>query len=82
MVRIRLTKTGRRNQPRWRVGVFDQRTRRDGRAIEYLGYYDQHAENEEDKLSVDPERVRHWLAKGAQPTQTVRNLLKQCGIVE
>ncbi len=73
MVRIRLTRTGRRNYAQWRIGVFDSRTRRDGRAIELLGYYDPHQK----KLSVNEERFRHWLSKGAQPSQTVANLLKK-----
>ena len=80
MVRIRLTRTGRRNLSLWRIGVFDQRTRRDGRAIEYLGQYDPHKEKAEDKIQVDQERARYWLAKGAQPTETVANLLKAIGI--
>ena len=80
MVRIRLTRVGRRNLQRWRVGVFDKRTRRDGKAIEYLGSYNPHEENAEEKIDVDFERVRHWLDQGAQPTETVAKLLKQSGM--
>ena len=80
MVRIRLTRMGRRNQPKWRIGVFDKRTRRDGRAIEYLGHYDPGKEKPEEKISVNEERVRHWLSRGAQPTETVAGLLKNIGI--
>ena len=80
MVRIRLTRVGRRNLQRWRVGVFDKRTRRDGKAIEYLGSYNPHEENAEEKIDVDFKRVRHWLDQGAQPTETVAKLLKQSGM--
>jgi small subunit ribosomal protein S16 len=80
MVRIRLTRTGRRNKPYWRVGAFDARTRRDGRPIEYLGSYDPHQEKAEEKLTVDKERVQYWLSKGAQPSETVAKLLKVQGI--
>jgi len=80
MVRIRLTRTGRTNLARWRVGVFDARTRRDGRPIEYLGYYNPHKEKDEDKLSINQERLRHWLSKGAQPSRTVASLAKKAGI--
>ena len=80
MVRIRLTRTGRRNLSYWRIAVFDQRTRRDGRAIEYLGYYDPHKEKDQDKCSFDAERVKYWLSKGAQPTDTVASLLRKGGV--
>ena len=80
MVRIRLTRVGRRNLSRWRIGAFDQRTRRDGRPIEYLGSYNPEAEKDEDKVSVNLERVQYWLALGAQPTSTVASLLKKAGM--
>ena len=75
-----MTKTGRRNQTYWRIAVFDQRTRRDGRPIEYLGQYDPHKEKDEEKSSFNAERVKYWLSKGAQPTDTVASLLKKGGI--
>ncbi|MFW6119213.1 MAG: 30S ribosomal protein S16 [Planctomycetota bacterium] len=80
MVRIRLTRTGRKNQAYWRVGAFDKRTRRDGEPIEYLGSYDPHEENDEDKIKVDRERIEHWLSVGAQPTESVSRLLRKVGI--
>ena len=49
MVRIRLARAGRKHVSHWKIGVFDQRTRRDGKAIEYLGYYDPHKEKPEEK---------------------------------
>lgn len=80
MVRIRLARVGRRHLSHWKIGVFDQRTRRDGKAIEYLGYYDPHKEKPEEKVSVDIERVKYWISKGAQPTSTVSDLLKHAGL--
>ena len=80
MVRIRLTRAGRRNQRRWRIAAFDRRTRRDGRAIEYLGSYNPEAEKDQDKVSLNRERVQYWLSKGAQPTATVVSLLKKQGV--
>jgi len=76
MVKIRLTRVGRKNKAYWRIGVFDSRTRRDGRPIEYLGSYDPHQDKPEDKVNVDRERVAHWIGKGAQPTEAVASLLK------
>jgi len=80
MVRIRLSRTGRKNMPRWRIGVFDARTKRDGKAIEYIGSYNPEEQKEEDKVRVDLERARYWISKGAQPTDTVASLLKKAGI--
>jgi len=80
MVKIRLSRVGRKNHALWRVGVFDSRTRRDGRPIEYIGYYDPHKETVEDKFQVDKQRVEHWLSKGAQPSQTVASMIKKLGI--
>ena len=80
MVRIRLTKCGRRNRPYWRIGAFDNRTRRDGRPIEYLGSYDPYQEKVQDKVAVDRERVEHWLGVGAKASETVARLLRAQGI--
>ncbi len=80
MVRIRLSRAGRKDLRHWRIGVFDQRTRRDGKAIEHLGYYDPHKERDVEKVSINEERVRYWLSKGAQPSETVASLLKKAGI--
>jgi len=80
MVKIRLTRTGRKNLAQWRVGVFDVKTRRDGRPIEYLGQYDPHQTDAHKKLTVDVERLEHWLKHGAQPTATVASLIKKAGI--
>ena len=73
MVRLRLTRMGRKKQPFYRVVAIDQRSQRDGRPIEFLGYYNPMT-NPAD-VKIDLERVDHWLGLGAQPTDTVRNIL-------
>jgi small subunit ribosomal protein S16 len=73
-VRIRLTRIGARKDPVWRVVVADQRSPRDGRVIETVGHYN--AQTDPSTIVLDEERIRAWLQRGAQPTATVRNLMK------
>ncbi len=75
MVKIRLRRMGAKKAPYYRVVVADSRSPRDGRFIEELGVYDPMAEGE--KLKLDGERVKYWISQGAQPTDTVRGLLKK-----
>ena len=77
-VRIRLTRIGGRKDPVWRVVVADQRSPRDGRVIETVGHYN--AQTQPSTISLDEERVRSWLDRGATPSETVRKLLKTQGI--
>lgn len=70
---------GAHKNPMWRVVAADQRNPRDGRVLEILGHYN--AQTEPSTISLDEERVRHWLALGAQPSDTVRKLLKVQGIL-
>jgi small subunit ribosomal protein S16 len=77
-VRLRLTRIGGRKNPIWRVVVADQRAKRDGRVIEIVGHYN--AQTNPSTITLDEERVREWLARGAQPTDTVRKLLRIQGI--
>jgi small subunit ribosomal protein S16 len=77
-VRLRLTRVGGKKDPIWRVVVADQRSPRDGRIIETVGQYN--AQTNPSTIRLDEERVRSWLAKGAQPSGTVRKLLKIQGI--
>jgi small subunit ribosomal protein S16 len=77
-VRLRLTRIGGKKDPVWRVVVADQRSPRDGRIIETVGQYN--AQTEPSTIKIDEERVRHWLSRGAQPTDQVRKLLKIQGI--
>ncbi|MDH5244027.1 MAG: 30S ribosomal protein S16 [Chloroflexota bacterium] len=78
-VRIRLTRVGAHKQPAYRVVVADGRSARDGRALETLGHYNPRTEPVE--LTVDAERARAWLDKGAQPSDTVARLFRQAGIL-
>jgi small subunit ribosomal protein S16 len=77
-VRLRLTRVGGKKDPIWRVVVADQRSPRDGRIIETVGQYN--AQTNPSTIRLDEDKVRTWLAKGAQPTNTVRKLLKIQGI--
>ncbi len=69
---------GARKDPVWRIVAADQRSPRDGRVLEILGQYN--AQTEPSTIVVDEDRVRDWLSKGAQPTDTVRKLLRTQGI--
>jgi len=80
MVRIRLTRVGRRKAPFWRVVVADIRRARDGRFIEILGQY-QPLYNPP-IIKVDEERALYWLNQGAQPSDTVRSIFSNLGIMK
>lgn len=75
MVKIRLRRMGAKKAPYYRIVVADSRSPRDGRFIEEIGMYDPMADG--DKIKVDMERAKYWIANGAQPTDTVRGLLKK-----
>ena len=75
MVKIRLRRVGAKKAPFYRIVVADSRSPRDGRFIEELGTYNPAADSK--KLKVDLERVQYWIANGAQPTDTVRGLIKK-----
>ena len=77
-VRLRLTRVGGKKDPIWRVVVADQRSPRDGRVIEIVGRYN--AQTEPSTVVLDEERVKLWLSRGAQPSQTVRKLMRIQGI--
>ena len=75
MVKIRLRRMGAKKAPYYRVVVAASRCPRDGRFIEEIGTYDPMADGE--KIKVDLERAKYWIANGAKPTDTVRGLLKK-----
>src|SRR6266496_1948924 len=79
-VRIRLTRTGKRKEPHYRVVVADQRSPRDGRFIEIIGKY--HPLSDPSVIEIDEARALHWLMVGAQPSNQVRNLMTKVGIWE
>jgi small subunit ribosomal protein S16 len=74
MLSIRLRRTGAAKRPYYRVVVADSRSTRDGRFVEVLGHYDPRPDPA--VVEIDTERAKHWLEKGAQPSDTVRSLLK------
>src|SRR5579863_2675045 len=80
MVKIRLRRMGAKKQQTYRFVVADARAPRDGRFIEILGHYNPRTEPR--TVVVDEEKARAWLAKGAQPSDTVRRLFAEKGIVE
>ena len=75
---MRLTRVGGKKNPIWRVVVADQRSPRDGRAIETIGRYN--AQTEPSTIVLNEERIRDWLDRGAQPSESVRKLLRIQGI--
>ena len=76
---IRLKRVGARGKPFFRVVVADSRSSRDGKVIEELGHYD--PKKQTDKVTVDAERVKYWLAQGARPTDKTKSVLKNGGIL-
>ncbi len=78
-VKIRLRRMGAKKAPFYRVVVADSRYPRDGRFVEELGYYD--PTKEPSVVKIDGEKAKSWIAKGAQPTDTVKVLLKKEGIL-
>ena len=79
-VKIRLKRMGMKKEPFYRIVVTDSRSPRDGRFIEEIGYYNPMTQPAE--IKVDGERAKYWLVSGAQPTDTVRVLLKKTGVIE
>jgi len=80
MVKIRLRRMGAHKNPFYRVVVADIRSPRDGRFIEEIGYYDPMKNPK--FINIDAEAAKKWLANGAQPTDTVKMLLKKSGIID
>ena len=79
-VKIRLKRMGMKKKPFYRVVVADERSPRDGRFIEEIGYYNPMTQPAD--IKIDSEKANAWLGKGAQPTDTVRILLKKTGVIE
>jgi len=75
MVKIRLTRAGSTGRPYYHVTVIDERKRRDGLPLAYLGSYDPRPSPE--KITLDVEAAEAWIAKGAQPSSTVKSLMKR-----
>ena len=79
MVKIRLRRMGAKKAPFYRVVVADSRFARDGRFIEEIGYYD--PPKNPSVVSIDADKAKQWLSNGAQPTDTVREILKKAAVL-
>ena len=79
MVKMRLRRAGAKKQPFYRVIVADERSPRGGRFIDEIGYYNPLGNSE---IKIDANKAKDWLAKGVQPTETVKALLKKAGITD
>ena len=78
-VKIRLKRMGSKQQPFYRIVAADSRSPRDGRFIEIVGTYD--PIKGADKVTIDEEKILNWLKNGAEPTDTVRNILSHAGVM-
>ncbi|PKN42472.1 MAG: 30S ribosomal protein S16 [Deltaproteobacteria bacterium HGW-Deltaproteobacteria-18] len=76
-LKLRLTRMGSKKKPFYRIVAVDSASRRDGRALDYVGYYNPMTEPAE--IKFDQDKVKNWIELGAQPTDTVRSLLKKSG---
>ena len=79
-VKMRLRRMGAKKAPHYRVVVADSRYPRDGRFIEEIGYYNPMTEPAD--IKIDAEKAKKWISNGAQPTDTVRDLLKKSGVLD
>ncbi|HEY8350511.1 MAG TPA: 30S ribosomal protein S16 [Clostridia bacterium] len=79
-VKIRLKRIGAKKNPHYRIVVADSRFPRDGRFIEEIGTYD--PQTEPSTVNIDTEKAAQWIRNGAQPTDTVRSLLKKAGVIQ
>lgn len=82
MVRIRLKRMGRRHLPFYRINAIEKQTKRDGKVLENLGWYDPTAQDAAKQLFLKTDRVKHWLEHGAQPSDTVMDMLAKQGLVD
>mgnify|MGYP001799797824 CR=1 FL=1 len=82
MVRLRLKRFGRTHKPFYRLNAIDQRSPRDGKPIEQLGYFDPCEKDESKQVSLKEDRIRYWRGVGAQPSETVRDMLAKAGILD
>ncbi|MBI3272655.1 MAG: 30S ribosomal protein S16 [Planctomycetes bacterium] len=76
-----MSRIGRRNRAYYRIGVYDARTRRDGDCLEKLGTYDPLVGEAGKKVIINRERLQAWIGQGAEPTESVRTLLKSTGLL-
>ncbi|HLO42629.1 MAG TPA: 30S ribosomal protein S16 [Phycisphaerales bacterium] len=82
MLCIRLQRFGRKNRPFYRISALDRRTRRDGAPVEELGWYNPVEKNPAKQVQINEERVKYWLSMGAQPSETVRDMLAKRNLID
>lgn len=82
MVRLRLKRMGRTHRPFYRLNAIDKNQQRDGKVLENLGWYDPVARDESKQVSLNAERIKHWLSVGAQPSDTVADLLAKHNLID
>src|SRR5690606_20628157 len=78
MVKIRLTRTGKKNYANYKLVITNAREKRDSNVIEYVGYFNPHTK----ELKLEQERIQYWLGVGAQPSDRVRHMLIKQGMIE
>lgn len=82
MVRIRMSRMGRIHRPFFRINAVEKKSPRDGKILEQLGWYDPVAKDPTKQLELNVERIKHWLSVGAQPSDTVNDILAQKGLID
>lgn len=82
MVRIRMQRFGRTHRPFYRINAIDQRTRRNGRVLENLGYYNPMEKDESKQIVLKEDRIKDWLQRGARPSETVRDMLGRAELLD
>lgn len=82
MVRLRLKRMGRHKRPFYRLNAVEKNTPRDGKVLENLGWYDPVAKDASKQVLLKEERIKHWLSNGAQPSDTVSDLLAKHGLID
>ncbi len=82
MVRIRMSRLGRKHRPFFRINAVEKQTPRDGKILEALGWYDPMVKDEAKAVELNAERIKHWLSVGAQPSDTVNDLLAKHGLID
>ncbi len=82
MVRIRLNRMGRVHRPFFRINAVDKRSPRDGKVLEQLGWYDPLQKDPAKSIKLNVDRIKHWLSKGAQPSDTMNDILARHGLID
>lgn len=82
MVRIRMARLGRPHRPFYRINAVDSRVKRDGKVIETLGWYDPMSQDPTKTLHLNSERIKYWIGKGAQPSDTVADFLAKNNVID